>query len=94
MLLKEHRYQRLLQNTVVLPVTLGSSEHFLRDCLSGRASHPLSVESWLVVVYVLDHDLEQARRLLGRRSQVGGGEDQRVLIPLLPVQSNLNMTLV
>ena len=54
-------------------------------------AHPLSVESGHVVVYVLHDDLEEARGLLGRRSQVGGGEDQRVLVPLFPVQPNLKV---
>ena len=54
-----------------------------------RSAYPLSVERRLVVVNVLHHDLQEARGLLGRRSQVGGGEDQRVLVPLLPVQPDL-----
>ena len=54
-----------------------------------RTTHPLSVESRLVIVDVLDHDFEEARGLLRRRSQVGGGEDQGVLVPLLSVQPNL-----
>ena len=53
------------------------------------SDYPLSVERRLVVVNVLHHDLQEARGLLGRRSQVGGGEDQRVLVPLFPVQPNL-----
>ena len=57
--------------------------------LCKRSAYPLSVERRLVVVNVLHHDLQEARGLLGRRSQVGGGEDQRVLVPLLPVQPDL-----
>ena len=57
--------------------------------LCKRSAYPLSVERRLVVVNVLHHDLQEARGLLGRRSQVGGGEDQGVLVPLLPVQPDL-----
>ena len=58
---------------------------------SPMRTYPLPVESRPVVVNVLHDDLEQARGLLGRRPQVGGGQDQRVFLPLFSVQPNLNV---